>query len=337
VSRTARAIGIVLTLGACRSDPGAGSRPATGDVIYDHHVHLLSPVLVHDWKSLGVPFTRPDSAYTSADLLLDGDGTVAAAVLVPMAHLYGNRGFRDALGLDEAGEYARVRGENDHVARDAGRHPGRAVALCSVPVLRPYALTELGRCRDSLRAAGVKLHLAASEVDLRREEDLQRLADIMAWADQRALPVLLHFDPQQRGLEVEDVERFITRVLAPHPGVELYLAHLGGSGGYGAWTRSVFGVFTEWLAREPEREVFLEVSSVLLERESEGVPPTTPGEAAAFARDLRRFGLGRVVFGSDYPVFDPVAYRLLLTRLGTLTAEEVTAITSNRGTLLDPR
>ena len=69
--------------------------------LVDHHVHILGPGLLRDWQSLGVPFSREDSAYTSAARLLDADGALEGAILVPMAHLYGNEEFRRALSVSE--------------------------------------------------------------------------------------------------------------------------------------------------------------------------------------------------------------------------------------------
>lgn len=326
----------LIAIGPVRITP-AGPRAAQAQtpVVIDHHVHILSPRLVTDWKSLGVPFSRPDSIYTSAFSLLEGDSaTVTQAVLVPMAHLYGMADFREAMKLSLDDEAARVRGENEHVAREAARYRGRAVALCSVAVFRPYADQEIRFCRDSLHAAGLKFHLAASGADITDEAHLNGLATLFSMAETERLPVLLHFDPQRRGLEVNDVERFILRALDPYPRVELYLAHLGGSGGFGAWTQSVFQVFREWMAQHPDRPVFVEVSAALLEEESEGVPASTPEEGLALGEALRAVGLNRVVFGSDYPVFGPRRYSAALASRTGLSATEVRSILANRGPLL---
>jgi hypothetical protein len=65
---------------------------------------------------------------------------------------------------------------------------------------------------------------------------------------------------------------------------------------------------------------------VVLEEESEGVPPTTAEEAATLAADLRRSGLHRLVFGSDYPVFDPRRVASVLAGRIGLSAAESAAI-----------
>ena len=109
--------------------------------------------------------------------------------------------------------------------------------------------------------------------------------------------------------------------------------------GYGPWTRQVFGTLVDWLeerraAGDPRSRVFFDTSAVILEKESEGVPPTTPEEASALGADLRRAGLGRIVLGSDSPVFDPRRTLALLAERAGLTPRELATIAANRP--LDP-
>jgi predicted TIM-barrel fold metal-dependent hydrolase len=344
-------VALPLTFGGCgcpkpTAAPGATDTRSTAAVatsersaLLDHHVHLIGPDLLRDWKSLGVPFSRSDDVYLSAaGLLGPGAGAPPAAegvALISMAHMYGRSGFRAEMGFPVEEERARVARENDHVAREAARTPGRAVAFCSVAILRPYAESELDRCHGEHAARGVKIHLAASDVDLTDAGHLEILGRILARAEERGQAVLLHVDPQRRGLVADDVARFARSVLEPRRELTLIVAHLGGSGGYGPWTRQVFTTLVDWLeerraAGDPRSRVFFDTSAVILEEESEGVPPTTPEEAAALAADLRRAGLDRVVVGSDYPVFDPRRTLELLGERAGLTSEEIAAIVSNR-------
>lgn len=306
---------------------------------FDHHVHVLSPALVHDWKSLGVTFSRPDAAYVAADGLLAGEAAVEQALLVPMAHLYGNEELRLGLALSLEQEQARVRAENDHVAAEAARWPGRAVAFCSADWRRPYAREEFARCVRERGSPGIKLHLASAGTDLKDAEQRRGLRELLGWAREQGLAVLLHFDPQRRGLDIPDVLRFAEEVLGPYPDLELTIAHLGGSGGYGAWTRRVFAAFGGWLEREAAAGrvrpgLRFDLSAVLLERESEGVPATTDEEAAALAADLVRSGPGRLLFASDAPVFDPrQGWTALARRLG-LPADFLATLRDNRAPAL---
>lgn len=309
--------------------PASKAPPAVdAGAVFDHHVHLLSPTLVRDWKALGVPFSRPDSVYTSTAGLLAQPGLDGAWVL-SMGYLYSWTIFREGLELDAAAEYRGVRRENDYLAAEIRRAPDRLVGFCGVNPLRPYADAELLRCRDSLGLRGVKLHLANTGLDPRAPDQVARAAAIAAWAEAGGQPLLLHFDPMRSGLEVADLEPLLEGVIDAHPRLDLVIAHLGGSGGYGQWTRAVAPAIARRISGRPGRLV-LDLSATILERESEGVPASTPAEAAALAADLRRFGLGNVVFGSDYPVFDPIAYRAILRTRLPLTPIELDSIFANR-------
>jgi predicted TIM-barrel fold metal-dependent hydrolase len=293
----------------------------------DHHVHLLGPDLIRDWKAVGVPFSRPDSAYLVPDRLM---AEVGRAILVPMGHAYGNSELRAALELSVSEEEQRVARENDHLLAQAARFPDRAVAFCSAPALRPYALRELTRCAAA-GGGGIKLHLAASEVDLREPDHLQALATIAAWAAERRLPILLHLDTQQRGTEVEHVTDFLHAVLEPHPDLVVVIAHLGGSGGYGRWTQAVFKTINEWLASQGDTapRAYFDLSAVVLAEESEGVPATTDAEAERLAQDLRSVPIDRLVFGSDAPSFDPGDYARSLIARGVVGRGTLDSIITN--------
>jgi predicted TIM-barrel fold metal-dependent hydrolase len=323
---------ISLALALQGASPGLPERADSAPAV-DYHVHLMSPALVGDWKSLGVPFSRPDSVYTSGAVPL---AAARWALFVPMGHLYANAEFRDALRLSPEDEGARVRRENDYVAAAAARYPGRAAAACSVNPLRPYAIAELERCHTSLGVGVVKVHAASAGLDLRRDDHLTTLTAVAAWASARRVTLLLHLDPQMRGHAAADITRFAEAVLEPNPALVAVVAHLGGSGGYGEWTRTVLGTLGRWLARHPDRRVYFDLSAVVLEAESEGIPPTTTAEAAALTGDLRRVGLERMVFGSDYPVFDPARYALLLRRHLALTPAELDQLFGNRVPGLPP-
>jgi hypothetical protein len=128
---------------AAEGAAGSKASPEEQAALFDHHVHLLGPDLLRDWKALGVPFSRRDETYLSAAGLLGSGGEETPAIgglaLISMAHMYGRSGFRAEMGLPLEEERARAARENDHVAREAARTPGRAVAFCSVAALRPYA------------------------------------------------------------------------------------------------------------------------------------------------------------------------------------------------------
>ena len=323
------ALPALLALAACASAP----RPPPGP--FDHHLHVLSPELIADWKSLGVEFSKPDAAYSSAGPYLQGPQQLAGALLVPMAHLYANAEFRGALGLSLEQERARLRAENAYVIAQARAQFPRTLACVSIDPLRPYAVEEARHGLDVQGAFALNLHLASAGVDLTSPADLQAVAALLDVAGECGAPVLLHLDTQRRGLETSDVGAALEHWFGPRPQLVVIIAHLGGSGGFGPWTRSVLDTAVRWLADESAagREhpgVRFDISAVMLERESEGVPATTPEEAALLAPALRRAGLGRVLFASDAPVFDPADTARLWRERSALAPDEWARVLANR-------
>jgi predicted TIM-barrel fold metal-dependent hydrolase len=329
-SRATASLGLAL-LTAC------GPREAVDlTTMVDHHIHLLGPGLLADWKSTGARFSRPDSMYTSAaPYLARGRRPLAGAVLLPMAHLYGQSAFRQSLRLSYAAERSAVQRENDHVAAEAARWEGRAVAFCGVDFLRPYAWEELRRCRDELGSRGIKLHLGSARANLRNTTHLATLARLAEWAVAESVVVMLHFDPQSREASAEDVQRFIRQVIAPHPELVMVVAHLGGSGGYGPWTRVIYRTLAGWLAEEaqagrPRPGIFFDISAVWLAQDSEEIPRSTRQDGEALAGDIAAYGVGRLLFGSDAPVFDPGPYGAVFLRAAGLTPAQWDSIAANR-------
>lgn len=149
------AILLVAVLAACSGRTARRAEPPAGPAgpVVDHHVHLLSPQLVEDWKSLRVPFSRPDSVYTSLAGLLS-DPALEGAMVASMGYLYGSASFRQQLALGPGEELAGVRREHDHLASEVRRAPERVRGFCAVNPRRPYALGELTRCRDALGLRG---------------------------------------------------------------------------------------------------------------------------------------------------------------------------------------
>jgi uncharacterized protein len=327
---------LLLLLLACGPQGGAVPEPGAVPIAADHHVHILGPQLVRDWKSLGAEFSRPDSAYTSVTAVFGT--TDVQAFLVSMAHIYGSDHFRSGLDLAPDAEHLRVQRANDHVAHEVARAPESFVGFCSVDLLRPYASTEIERCRDRLGVAGLKLHLPAAGFDLTSPAHLRVLASIARQAAGDGRPLLIHLAPIDGELRQEELRAFIDHVVRPNPELELYLAHLGGNGGYRASARRVVQGFTAFLGESDDnaaRRIYFDLSGALLARTTDGIPASRRSHARALASDLRTLGFERVVFGSDYPVFDPDSSARLLQDLLPLAFTEVAKIMENRAPALD--
>lgn len=318
-------------LGGCSGDrdrdSGGTDAAAAFDpsAVYDHHVHVLSPALVERWKSLGVPFSKPDHAYSDIDSILSLN-PAGGMSLVSMAYLWAVDGFSDSA------ERSRVAAENDFTAALARRHPGRLRAFCGVHPLRDYAADEVRRARRDGGMEGLKLHFGASEVDLRDPGHLARVRALFALASSEGMPVLLHLDNQSDAFLDEDAGLLIDSLLLPGPPVELILAHFGTSGGFGNRTRAILRRFIGALRDEPglsRHTLRFDISAVALVEPAEQVPALTPEDFADLSGMLVELGLNRVVFGTDYPVFNTRAYLETLEKNLGLTREELMRIAGN--------
>jgi predicted TIM-barrel fold metal-dependent hydrolase len=307
--------------------PGAPSTIAGNDsvTLFDHHVHVLSPALVERWKIAGVPFSKPDYAYSNIDSIRKFD-PASGMFLVSMAYLWSTPGFSDTAGRSN------VARENDFVAGLARTDPGRLFAFCAVDPLTPYAVEELVRCRREKGAYGLKLHFAISGIDLSNPVHLARVREVLAAASSEGMPVLLHLPAPSEGAGDAAAALFIDSVLVPGPPIELTIAHLGTPGGYGFATSTIVRRFSEALGSLPELRkdrLWFDLSAVALTGESEEVPALTAQDFTDLASDLRGLGLERVVFGTDYPAFNSVAYMGLLESELPLTRDELIRIAGN--------
>jgi uncharacterized protein len=322
---------------ACGGEPRSESVLPT-PVAVDHHVHVLSPQLVRDWQSLGVTFSRPDTAYTSVTAIF-GDRPVQA-FLVSMAHVYGSPEFREGLNLALDAEHLRVQQANDHVAREAAKDRASYVGFCSIPLLRPYAEAEIARCYHELELPGIKLHLPAAGIDLTDQAHLRILAATANRAARDRRPLLVHLAPVEGDLRPEELRAFIAHVVEPNPELELYLAHLGGNGGYRSAAQRAVRGFAEYLHNgeaNAGRKIYFELSAALLARSTDGVPASRRSDARRLAQDLRVLGLDRVLFGSDYPVFEPAEFSHFLHEYLPLSSAELLQVMQNRAPALQNR
>jgi uncharacterized protein len=221
---------LLIVLLFCR--PLASQEPFS----FDHHVHVLSPRLVGDWKSLGVPFSRADEAYTNPLKILE-DGRLSGACLVSMAHLYT---MEDFASLTEQGkkESELVAAENDYVAACVEKAADKFVGFFSINPLRPYALTELRRCTANQFLHGIKIHIPACEIDLQNESHAARLLEVIAWAQQHQQPILVHYSAEEQ-ITGEVAKEFWMKFVVPFPQLILILAHGGSAGGFNDSTYNI--------------------------------------------------------------------------------------------------
>lgn len=281
----------------------------------DHHIHIWSPAAVELFQTMQ---EKTGETVIPRDRLhpLDGDDVVSAldsagirrGVLLSTAYFFGSPEYE---GEDE---YAKVRAENDYIARQVGKHPERLTAFFSVNPLADYALREIDRLAESPEFAGLKLHLANSGFSFRDSAQVQRLREIFARANESRLPIVIHLYTRDEGYGRRDAGIFIDEVLPAAPDIPIQVAHLGGGGGFGAATQGAAAAFAAALDDHPERleHVFFDLSGVphpeYLAQGRERVLKQIRVINERFVNAVRRLGPDRIVYATDWPVVSMPRY-----------------------------
>lgn len=246
----------------------------------DVHVHLVSAELA---ALLGA-----QGAATADDLIARMDEAhVRRAVVLSAAYM-------SVLADDAA-----MRAENDFAAAEVARYPDRLIGFCGINPLRGSALPEVDRCVDQLGMRGLKLHLVGSQVDVTNAEHLAALARVFDRAGQLGLPILIHIaNPIGLPLDSDGLTNLGT-IIATHPDVRVGFAHC-----FSLLDNQQLDLLTAGIRQRLLRgdSLFLDLSACL-----SGFQDAPPSERALMVWRLRKFGLERVFFGSDYIRIDPNA------------------------------
>jgi len=267
--------------------------------VADHHIHVPSEATAEYLRD-AADFDIEAKSGKDVIRFLD-EAEVEKGVLLSLAYMFGRP------GTNFENEYAKVRRENDYVARQAAESPDRLRAFCSVNPLAEYALKEIERCAQKTHLKGLKLQLANSKVDLRDTTDVRRLAEVFATANQHRLPIVVHL---WTGSEYgrKDAEMFIRRVLPEASDVPVQVAHMGGKGMFDVATVAALKAFEEAMenGEAGAENVIFDLGAVTADPSralAEGDTARAKGYRTTHrrtARWIKRIGPDRVVFGSDY-------------------------------------
>jgi len=249
--------------------------------------------------------------------MLDPAGQIVAVPHPPEAYRAIVRDSRveraAAITIAHKGDLTRTRVRNDAVIALAKDSDGFFFPVCSVhPADGLSALREIDRVAAG--AAWLKLHPNRQRFDVADPA----VAKVVRVAAQHGLPVLFDayspWDANQPG-------KFANLAMAV-PESRLILAHAHGPS-------FPHLLFYEVLARFPgwERNVWIDIS--VTGRMLAGGP-----FAEQFAWVLRKVGSDRVIFGSDYPVDEPLAAIRAVAELGFRDAEQAAILHDNAAALL---
>ena len=287
----------------------------------DFHQHIASPALA----AMRSPAGSPAPGITAKDVIaiLDSAG-IRQALVLSTAYMYGSptRQVED--------EEAKVRNENDWTASQVSQYPGRLFAACSVNPLKAYALQEIARCgSDPVLRRALKLHFGNSDVRTDIPEQLDQMKRVFRLANDNGMTIVAHMHANidnSRPYGAEQARVFLEQLLPLAKDVHVQIAHLAGAGGAAnPRANSALAVFADAIERGDPRmkNVWFDVSAVIDRR-------ITPANAAKVAGQIRRLGVGRILYGTD-AVGGPLGARNGWAAFRTipLTEAEFTAIAAN--------
>ena len=239
------------------------------------------------------PNIVPNIPATSLISMLDAAGIQSAAVL-SVAYIFGSPVF------SFSDEYERVKAENDWTSQQVGLYPERLHGFCSFNPLKDYALEELARCnKDPYLRTGLKLHFGSSAVDFQNAEHLAKLRQVFRAANNFGMAIVVHLRPAQGVVYgAEQARVFLNEIVPAAPDVPIQIAHLAGSGpGYNdPRANEALAVFADAVAAKipgTERLFFDVATRIDLN--------ISPEDAKLAVAQMRKIGLGRILFGSDTP------------------------------------
>lgn len=298
---------------------GAAQEQSSNTPIWraDHHMHLASPHLcglVGECLSSNHP---PAVFATDAIRSLD-EGRVSKGVILSCAYLYG----LPSLHLKPSELASRTRQENEFTAAQVFQYPERLVGFFSVDPLAESAINEIRHWHGSRQLIGLKLHFTASAVNIRNARERSQVAKVIAAAAEDGLPLVIHIGGGK--FDGADAELFIRDVLPSAGASWVQIAHAGGGlPQQDGNNLAVLRTFADHIVRNDPitRRVLFDVSYV-------PAPDATPQDDAALLAQMRRIGMKRFLFGSDFNVLTPVQEIKDIDMLG-LTKEELRTLQQN--------
>jgi predicted TIM-barrel fold metal-dependent hydrolase len=313
-----KVIGSLVLFGGWSTSTGSGT-PKVSDPIWraDHHMHLASADLC---QLVGecLPSNHPPAVYASDAVHALDQAGVAKGVVLSCAYLYG----LPSLHLSPRKIAERTRRENEWTADQVSKYPARLVGFLSVNPLQDSAIDEIRHWQGSHQLIGLKLHFTASAVNVRSEIQRRKVASVLAQAATQHLPIVIHVGGGK--FNGDDAELFIRDILPAAGDSWVQIAHAGGGlPRQNDNNLRVLSAFADHIAKDDPatRHVLFDLSYV-------PAPDESRRNASAITAQIRRIGLKRFLFGSDFNVLMPKQEADNLAKL-SLTPEEWQTLKEN--------
>jgi len=307
----------LLTLPVSNFTAAQTASPTTPVWSADHHMHLASSELC---ALVGecLESNHPPAVFAADAVRVLDEAHVSKGVILSCAYLYG----LPSLHLNPSELAAKTRRENEFVAAEIAKYPGRLIGFLSVDPLADSAIDEIHHWHGSHQLIGLKLHFTASAVDLRNAGERRRVAKVIATAAAEGLPMVIHLGGGK--FDGVDAALFIRDVLPSAGSSWVQIAHAGGGlPRVDGNNLAVLRTFADHIVRDDPatRRVLFDISYV-------PAPDEKPEATAALLEQMRRIGMKRFLFGSDFNVLTPLQEIKDIDKLG-LTKPELRTLQQN--------
>ena len=304
----------------------------------EHHAHLQSPIAARLLTDSGPGKHEPQQARTARDLIAAMD-TAKVSQSVALSDAYRFAAPRLHI-VDEAKEVDR---ENDWTVAQAAQYPERLVAFCSVGPLKSYAEAAINHCH-ALGMRGLKIHLANSGFHFDHPEDVRALAAVFKQANRLGMAILIHVRNGATWDYSTAMPLFFSEVLSQAPDVVVQIAHLSGWGGYDRATDAGLSDLLDLCDHSPKvcSHLYFDLAAVVLPTNAATSEPGGdlrfladeqkgfPEAPKRMAANLRRIGLSRVLFATDWPIYTQAEFVSLLRTQLLLNPSEFDQILANK-------
>jgi predicted TIM-barrel fold metal-dependent hydrolase len=277
-------------------------------------------------ESFGTP-PRTQQAYGADQLIKDLDAAgIQRAVVLSLAGMHaGSITYDDGFGL------AKLREENDWVAREVARYPQRLVGFCSFHPLQDHAFAEIARCKQN-GFRGVKLHFMEQGVDFLNPAHVARIREVFAEINRHRLAIVVHAgnnDMQGRAR----TKVLFDQILPATPDIVVQLAHLWGGSAWTEGANETLAAYAEMMSSKhpAAKNVWIDMAEAAMIAAELG--EKRDEVLRIIATRIRQIGPERILYGTDGPGLlghmAPKEAWEQFRALVPLTAEEFAIIENN--------
>lgn len=301
--------------------------------LIDHHTHIYSEqakkYLINAVDGLdSLPPLGPKQL-----LNVMSDAQVNKAALLSTAYFFSSE------GKTNKNKYRALKSDNTWIANVVTKHPDKFVGFFSVNPLSDSASTVIKRNAQIKAFSGLKLHLANSKVDLRNPKHVQKIGKIFQQANANGLGVIVHMRYKKQPYGKKDAKIFVDKILSKAPDVPIQIGHLAGWGGYDRQTDEALSIFADYSANNKlNTNIYFDLSAVIRpvrnqEDSTQSYQPPKWYPQKRYERltqQIKKVGLDRILFGTDWPDWNPRSYKNDIVNKLNLSKNELDIIFSNK-------